>query len=163
MIVQNVADKLGLEKDARSNFKASYGQYSTNLEGVFAAGDCRRGQSLVVWAIAEGRQAAAQVDKYIMKDFDEESLSEDERFMSISSFGNGNGNGNGHLPLNGNGNGRAAPSFPEGVSLATEEAKQACVAVAGDPENYGALRQCIELSVEAASLADGNAVSEQSY
>ncbi|CAM6092721.1 unnamed protein product [Calypogeia fissa] len=63
---QDVADKLGLEKDARSNFKADYGQYSTNVEGVFAAGDCRRGQSLVVWAITEGRQAAAQVDKYIM-------------------------------------------------------------------------------------------------
>lgn len=64
-IIQTVADKLGLERDNRSNFKAEYGRFSTNVEGVFAAGDCRRGQSLVVWAISEGRQAAAQVDKYL--------------------------------------------------------------------------------------------------
>ncbi|KAK1275173.1 hypothetical protein QJS04_geneDACA011050 [Acorus gramineus] len=63
-----IADKLGLEKDNRSNFKAEYGRFSTNVEGVFAAGDCRRGQSLVVWAISEGRQAASQVDKYLMKE-----------------------------------------------------------------------------------------------
>ncbi|KAK1431855.1 hypothetical protein QVD17_08595 [Tagetes erecta] len=63
-----IADKLGLEKDGRSNVKADYGRFSTNVEGVFAAGDCRRGQSLVVWAISEGRQAAAQVDKFLMKD-----------------------------------------------------------------------------------------------
>ncbi|XP_051138191.1 glutamate synthase 1 [NADH], chloroplastic isoform X2 [Andrographis paniculata] len=63
---QTLAEKLGLEQDARSNFKAEYGRFSTNVEGVFAAGDCRRGQSLVVWAISEGRQAAAQVDKYLM-------------------------------------------------------------------------------------------------
>uniref|UniRef100_A0A2P2INV1 NADH-dependent glutamate synthase family protein n=1 Tax=Rhizophora mucronata TaxID=61149 RepID=A0A2P2INV1_RHIMU len=62
----NVADKLGVERDNRSNFKASYGHFSTNVEGVFAAGDCRRGQSLVVWAISEGRQAASNVDKYLM-------------------------------------------------------------------------------------------------
>ncbi|XP_021729068.1 glutamate synthase 1 [NADH], chloroplastic-like isoform X2 [Chenopodium quinoa] len=62
----NVADKLGVEKDNRSNFKADYGRFSTNVEGVFAAGDCRRGQSLVVWAISEGRQAASQVDRYLM-------------------------------------------------------------------------------------------------
>ncbi|XP_078168767.1 NADH-dependent glutamate synthase 1 isoform X1 [Carex rostrata] len=63
-----VAEKLGLEKDMRSNFKAQFGRFSTNVDGVFAAGDCRRGQSLVVWAITEGRQAAASVDKYIMRD-----------------------------------------------------------------------------------------------
>ncbi|KAH9622260.1 hypothetical protein KSS87_014363 [Heliosperma pusillum] len=67
----NVADKLGLERDNRSNFKADYGRFSTNVEGVFAAGDCRRGQSLVVWAISEGRQAAAQVDKYLTPDEEE--------------------------------------------------------------------------------------------
>lgn len=61
-----IADKLGLEKDNRSNVKAEYGRFSTNVQGVFAAGDCRRGQSLVVWAISEGRQAAAQVDKFLM-------------------------------------------------------------------------------------------------
>ncbi|GAB2223551.1 hypothetical protein Droror1_Dr00017692 [Drosera rotundifolia] len=63
----NLAEKLGLEKDNRSNFKADYGCFSTNLDGVFAAGDCRRGQSLVVWAISEGRQAAAQVDNFLTK------------------------------------------------------------------------------------------------
>ncbi|KAJ8772038.1 hypothetical protein K2173_027215 [Erythroxylum novogranatense] len=66
----NVADKLGLEKDNRSNLKAEYGRFSTNVEGIFAAGDCRRGQSLVVWAISEGRQAASQVDKYLMREED---------------------------------------------------------------------------------------------
>ncbi|KAJ6748807.1 GLUTAMATE SYNTHASE 1 [NADH] CHLOROPLASTIC [Salix purpurea] len=67
---KNVAEKLGLEQDNRSNFKAEYGRFSTNVEGIFAAGDCRRGQSLVVWAIAEGRQAASQVDNYLMKEED---------------------------------------------------------------------------------------------
>ncbi|KAF7816701.1 glutamate synthase [NADH], amyloplastic isoform X1 [Senna tora] len=60
-----IAEKLGMERDNRSNFKADYGRFSTSVKGVFAAGDCRRGQSLVVWAISEGRQAAAQVDKYL--------------------------------------------------------------------------------------------------
>lgn len=63
---QNIAEKLGLQTDARSNFQADFGKHATNSQGVFAAGDCRRGQSLVVWAIAEGRQAAAQVDNYLM-------------------------------------------------------------------------------------------------
>ncbi|KHN23377.1 Glutamate synthase [NADH], amyloplastic [Glycine soja] len=60
-----IAEKLGIERDNRSNFKAEYGRFSTSLKGVFAAGDCRRGQSLVVWAISEGRQAAAQVDSFL--------------------------------------------------------------------------------------------------
>ena len=59
-------EQLGLERDARSNFKAEYGKYATSTEGVFAAGDCRRGQSLVVWGIAEGRGAAHAVDTYLM-------------------------------------------------------------------------------------------------
>ncbi|KAG9448282.1 hypothetical protein H6P81_014410 [Aristolochia fimbriata] len=63
-----LAEKLGLECDQRTNFKAEYGKFSTSVEGVFAAGDCRRGQSLVVWAISEGRQAADQVDKYLTKE-----------------------------------------------------------------------------------------------
>ncbi|CAH9070624.1 unnamed protein product [Cuscuta epithymum] len=66
-----IADQLGVEKDNRSNLKAEYGRFATNVEGVFAAGDCRRGQSLVVWAISEGRQAAAQVDCYLMRDEDD--------------------------------------------------------------------------------------------
>nr|GEY21401.1 glutamate synthase 1 [NADH], chloroplastic isoform X2 [Tanacetum cinerariifolium] len=69
-----IADKLRLEKDARSNVKVEYGRFATNVDGVFAACDSRRGQSLVVWAILEGRQAVAQVDKFMMddgKDIDE--------------------------------------------------------------------------------------------
>ncbi len=45
--------------------QAAYGEYATTVPGVFAAGDCRRGQSLVVWAIREGRDAAAAVNKYL--------------------------------------------------------------------------------------------------
>lgn len=59
-------NELGVERDARSNAKADYGSYSTNVKGVFAAGDMRRGQSLVVWAINEGRGAAAECDRYLM-------------------------------------------------------------------------------------------------
>jgi glutamate synthase (NADPH) small chain len=61
-----IADQLGLEIDARSNYKAAYGNYQTNIPNVFAAGDMRRGQSLIVWAISEGREAARQVDIYLM-------------------------------------------------------------------------------------------------
>ncbi len=57
---------LGVAQDERSNAKAEYGQYATNVKGVFAAGDMRRGQSLVVWAINEGRGAARAVDQYLM-------------------------------------------------------------------------------------------------
>ncbi|KFM26658.1 Glutamate synthase [NADH], amyloplastic [Auxenochlorella protothecoides] len=60
-----LAEALGVETDPRSNFKAEYGQFATSMDGVFAAGDCRRGQSLVVWAIAEGRGAAAATDKFL--------------------------------------------------------------------------------------------------
>lgn len=62
---QNLASKLGLEIDERTNFKAEMGKFATSIQGVFAAGDCRRGQSLVVWAIAEGRQAANKIDEYL--------------------------------------------------------------------------------------------------
>lgn len=58
--------QLGLETDGRSNIKAEHGRYTTNIEGVFAAGDCRRGQSLVVWAINEGRGVARECDRYLM-------------------------------------------------------------------------------------------------
>ena len=57
---------LGVETDARSNVKAEHGKYATSVPGVFAAGDCRRGQSLVVWAINEGRGAARECDRYLM-------------------------------------------------------------------------------------------------
>ena len=59
-------DPLGISYDPRSNYEAEYGTYKTNVEGVFAAGDCRRGQSLVVRAINEGREAAREIDRYLM-------------------------------------------------------------------------------------------------
>tara|TARA_B110000285_G_C15082146_1_gene594100 strand:- start:265 stop:1725 length:1461 start_codon:yes stop_codon:yes gene_type:complete len=61
-----ISDKLGIEKDVRSNYKAAYGKYQTNIPNIFAAGDMRRGQSLIVWAISEGREAAREVDIYLM-------------------------------------------------------------------------------------------------
>jgi glutamate synthase (NADPH/NADH) small chain len=63
---QPLLDALGVERDPRSNVKADYGKYTTTLPGVFAAGDCRRGQSLVVWAFNEGREAARECDLYLM-------------------------------------------------------------------------------------------------
>lgn len=60
-----LAKALGVELDERTNYKAQYGEYATSMKGVFTAGDCRRGQSLVVWAINEGRGAAEQVDQYL--------------------------------------------------------------------------------------------------
>jgi glutamate synthase (NADPH/NADH) small chain len=63
---QPLLDSLGIERDARSNAKAEFEKYTTNLKGVFAAGDCRRGQSLVVWAFNEGRGAARECDRYLM-------------------------------------------------------------------------------------------------
>lgn len=62
---QYVAESIGLEVDPRSNFQAIHGKFTTNIDGVFAAGDCRRGQSLVVWAINEGRGAARAIDIYL--------------------------------------------------------------------------------------------------
>jgi glutamate synthase (NADPH/NADH) small chain len=58
--------KLGLEQDSRSNAKTNEGKYETNVKGIFVAGDMRRGQSLVVWAIKEGREAAKECDAYLM-------------------------------------------------------------------------------------------------
>ncbi len=60
---QELLDGLGCDKDGRGNVKA--GTYSTSIDGVFAAGDARRGQSLIVWAINEGRQCARMVDRYL--------------------------------------------------------------------------------------------------
>ena len=64
----NLADKLGVITDNRSNYKADYGKYQTNIPKVFTAGDMRRGQSLIVWAISEGREAAREVDIFLMGD-----------------------------------------------------------------------------------------------
>ena len=63
---ENVLKELGVERDPRSNAKAEYGQFATSVPGIFAAGDCRRGQSLVVWAINEGRGAARECDRFLM-------------------------------------------------------------------------------------------------
>jgi len=63
---QTLVKDLDLELDARGNVRAEYGQYATSIKGVFSAGDCRRGQSLVVWAINEGRGAARECDRYLM-------------------------------------------------------------------------------------------------
>jgi glutamate synthase (NADPH/NADH) small chain len=63
---QPLLDALKLERDPRTNVKAEFEKYSTNLKSVFACGDCRRGQSLVVWAFNEGRGAARECDRYLM-------------------------------------------------------------------------------------------------
>jgi NAD(P)H-dependent glutamate synthase small subunit len=60
-----LAASLGLERDARSNYLAGHGEFQTSVPGIFTAGDCRRGQSLVVWAINEGRGVARAVDEYL--------------------------------------------------------------------------------------------------
>jgi glutamate synthase (NADPH/NADH) small chain len=67
--VPTVLEAFGVERDPRGNARATTevsGGYATNVEKVFAAGDMRRGQSLVVWAIREGRQAARAVDEFLM-------------------------------------------------------------------------------------------------
>ncbi|KAK6032025.1 pyridine nucleotide-disulfide oxidoreductase [Ostertagia ostertagi] len=63
---KTVIEQLGLKSDPRSNILTPKDKYNSDVAKVFAAGDCRRGQSLVVWAIHEGRQAARQVDEYLM-------------------------------------------------------------------------------------------------
>jgi len=63
---QEILKQLNVETDVRTNVKADYGKFATNVDKVFACGDVRRGQSLVVWAINEGRECAKAVDKYLM-------------------------------------------------------------------------------------------------
>ena len=63
---QEIVQQFALETDPRSNVKAEHEKYVTNVPGVFAAGDMRRGQSLVVWAINEGRGAARECDRFLM-------------------------------------------------------------------------------------------------
>ena len=60
-----VSEPLGLALDKRSNYKAEKGEYQTSVSKVFAAGDCRSGQSLVVRAINEGREAAREIDRFL--------------------------------------------------------------------------------------------------
>lgn len=61
-----IAEELGLELDTRSNIKAEYGNFKTSIDKIFAAGDMRRGQSLIVWAINEGRAVARECDRFLM-------------------------------------------------------------------------------------------------
>ena len=65
-IHEGMIDELGVAKDGRGNVKATEADYRTSVDKVFAAGDMRRGQSLVVWAIREGRQAARAIDEFLM-------------------------------------------------------------------------------------------------
>merc|ERR1712226_1172800 len=68
-----VAEQMGLEVDQRNNIHAFYRDYRTSIEGVFAGGDCRRGQSLVVWAIHEGRGVADATNEYLLQKREDES------------------------------------------------------------------------------------------
>lgn len=68
-----VIEELDLDTDQRSNIQAVYGDFRTNVEGVFAGGDCRRGQSLVVWAINEGRGVAEACNEYLQQKRDTEA------------------------------------------------------------------------------------------
>ncbi|KIJ44237.1 hypothetical protein M422DRAFT_252247 [Sphaerobolus stellatus SS14] len=61
----DVLKSLGVKQDGRSNVQTAPKRYATNVEGIFAAGDCRRGQSLIVWGIREGRDAAAEIDAWL--------------------------------------------------------------------------------------------------
>lgn len=63
---QEIIGQFAIETDVRTNVKAEHGKFTTNIPGVFAAGDMRRGQSLVVWAINEGRGAARECDRFLM-------------------------------------------------------------------------------------------------
>jgi len=80
---RTIADQLGIDMDARSNYKAEYGKYQTNIPNIFAAGDMRRGQSLIVWAISEGREAARQVDIYLMGKSDLPTKNEDGDLVAL--------------------------------------------------------------------------------
>ena len=80
---QGMAQTLGLEVDQRNNIHAEYGDYRTSVEGIFAAGDCRRGQSLVVWAINEGRGVADACNTFLVQK-SKNSL-DDDYLMSASN------------------------------------------------------------------------------
>jgi glutamate synthase (NADPH/NADH) small chain len=62
----DLVDQFNVDKDPRSNIKADYDKFATSKPGIFAAGDGRRGQSLIVWGIDEARRAAREVDAYLM-------------------------------------------------------------------------------------------------
>jgi NADPH-dependent glutamate synthase beta subunit-like oxidoreductase len=82
-----IATELDLDLDQRNNIHAVYGDFRTNVEGVFAGGDCRRGQSLVVWAINEGRGTAEACDFYLeQKRIDDSSSPTHGTFANLSSL-----------------------------------------------------------------------------
>lgn len=70
---QDLLTQLGVQKDEKGNIAANTKEFRTNIEHIFTAGDCRKGQSLVVWAISEGRECARKVDEYLMGSTDLES------------------------------------------------------------------------------------------
>jgi len=80
-----ITKELDLETDQRNNIHAGYGDFRTSLEGVFAGGDCRRGQSLVVWAINEGRGVAKAADEYLQHKREEEN-SDYEQFGAFANL-----------------------------------------------------------------------------
>ena len=113
-----LAQSLGINTDERSNFKADWGEFATSMPGVYAAGDCRRGQSLVVWAIREGRDAAAAVDRYLGKltELGEEELAAAQGvaggILDVAEaveVGGGNGNGS-------NGGGKGGNYFRSAIA-----------------------------------------------
>lgn len=63
---KDLLSQMGVSTDQKSNIETTKGKYSTTVPGIFAAGDCHRGQSLIVWGIDEGRQAAREIDLYLM-------------------------------------------------------------------------------------------------
>ena len=63
---EGMIEELDVELDERGNVKASEKAFQTNISKIFACGDMRRGQSLVVWAISEGRECARKVDEFLM-------------------------------------------------------------------------------------------------
>ena len=67
---KGMLEEFGINRDNRGNVVTDKKTWMTNIEGVFSAGDMRRGQSLIVWAIAEGRSAASGIDKYLMGETD---------------------------------------------------------------------------------------------
>lgn len=80
---KGIVQELGLKLDARGNIEASEGNYQTNIPNIFSAGDARRGQSLVVWAISEGREAARSVDQYLMGHSELET--KDDSFLNVAN------------------------------------------------------------------------------
>eukprot|EP00898_Chlorokybus_atmophyticus_P003594 jgi/Chlat1/4235/Chrsp27S04246 len=160
---QRLAEQLSLDTDQRSNFKADFGKFSTSIPGVFAAGDCRRGQSLVVWAIAEGRGTAQNVDDYLLQKLQKRLQEQNghdgnDRVWPVQeALANGtngtlaatNGTTNGTTTTDSTSDEDAKRPYPEGAEKAKEEAFEVCLAVGAD-EDSPDVDRCVELSTMAA-------------